>query len=301
MNLEIVVPCHNEEKNIKKFFIEINYVLRDKIDFNIIFVNDGSTDNTLDEIKKLDNVRYISFSRNFGKEAAIFAGLKHTKADYVILMDCDFQDPPSLIPEMIDYIDDYDIVATRRVSRIGEPKIRSFFARNFYKVMNRLTNIELVDGARDFRLMKRIVVDAVLDINENNRFSKGIFQWIGFNTKWIEYENIKRSEGETSWSFWRLFAYSIEGIVSFTVAPLYLSTVIGIIFSIISFIFILFVVVRTLLFGDPVSGWPSTMSVILFIGGIQLFSIGILGQYVGKTYVETKNRPKYIIKEDNFD
>ena len=301
MNLEIVVPCHNEEKNIKKFFIEINYVLRDKIDFNIIFVNDGSTDNTLDEIKKLDNVRYISFSRNFGKEAAIFAGLKHTKADYVILMDCDFQDPPSLIPEMIDYIDDYDIVATRRVSRIGEPKIRSFFARNFYKVMNRLTNIELVDGARDFRLMKRIVVDAVLDINENNRFSKGIFQWIGFNTKWIEYENIKRSEGETSWSFWRLFAYSIEGIVSFTVAPLYLSTVIGIIFSIISFIFILFVVVRTLLFGDPVSGWPSTMSVILFIGGIQLFSIGILGQYVGKTYVETKNRRQYIIQEDNFD
>ena len=200
---------------------------------------------------------------------------------------------------MIEYIDEYDIVATRRVSRKGEPKIRSFFARNFYKIMNGITNMELVDGARDFRLMKRIVVDAVLDLNENNRFSKGIFQWIGFNTKWIEYENILRKDGETSWSFWELLAYSIEGIVSFTVAPLYISTIIGIIFSIIAFIFILFIVLRTILFGDPVSGWPSTISIILFIGGIQLFSIGILGQYLAKTYIETKNRPKYIIKEEN--
>ena len=272
MKLEIVVPCYNEEKNIEKFFNEINDVLKD-IDFNIIFVNDGSSDNTLEKIKKLNNVNYISFSRNFGKEAAIYAGLKKTTADYVILMDADLQDPPSLIPEMIEYIDDYDIVATRRVSRIGEPKIRSFFARKFYKIMNKTTNIELVDGARDFRLMKRIVVDAVLDLNENNRFSKGIFQWVGFNTKWIEYENIIRNNGETSWSFWRLFAYSIEGIVSFTVAPLYISTLVGIIFSIIAFIFIVFIVVRTLLFGDPVSGWPSTISVILLIGGIQLFSI----------------------------
>lgn len=300
MKLEIVVPCYNEEKNIEKFFNEINDVLKD-IDFNIIFVNDGSSDNTLEKIKKLNNVNYISFSRNFGKEAAIYAGLKKTTADYVILMDADLQDPPSLIPEMIEYIDDYDIVATRRVSRIGEPKIRSFFARKFYKIMNKTTNIELVDGARDFRLMKRIVVDAVLDLNENNRFSKGIFQWVGFNTKWIEYENIIRNNGETSWSFWRLFAYSIEGIVSFTVAPLYISTLVGIIFSIIAFIFIVFIVVRTLLFGDPVSGWPSTISVILLIGGIQLFSIGILGQYLAKTYIETKNRPKYIIKEDNFE
>ena len=300
MKLEIVVPCYNEEKNIEKFFNEINNVLKD-IDFNIIFVNDGSSDNTLEKIKKLNNVNYISFSRNFGKEAAIYAGLKKTTADYVILMDADLQDPPSLIPEMIEYIDDYDIVATRRVSRIGEPKIRSFFARKFYKIMNKTTNIELVDGARDFRLMKRIVVDAVLDLNENNRFSKGIFQWVGFNTKWIEYENIIRNNGETSWSFWRLVAYSIEGIVSFTVAPLYISTLVGIIFSIIAFIFILFIVVRTLLFGDPVSGWPSTISVILLIGGIQLFSIGILGQYLAKTYIETKNRPKYIIKEDNFE
>ena len=241
------------------------------------------------------------FSRNFGKEAAIYAGLKKTKADYVILMDVDLQDPPSLIPEMIKYIDDYDIVATRRVTRTGEPKIRSFFARRFYKIMNRLSDIELVDGARDFKLMNRHVVDSVLELKENNRFSKGIFEWVGFNTKWIEYENVTRTEGETSWSFWKLFKYSIEGIVSFTVAPLYISAIIGIIFSIVAFIAILIIVIKTLLFGDPVSGWPSTISVILLIGGIQLFSIGILGQYLAKVYTETKNRPKYIIKEDNLD
>lgn len=301
MNLDIVVPCYNEEKNIRRFYSEIDKVLTDDVDWRIIYVNDGSKDNTLNEIKKLEKAKYISFSRNFGKEAAIYAGLKNTTAEYVILMDVDLQDPPSLIPEMFEYIDDYDIVATRRVTRTGEPKIRSFFARRFYRIMNRLSNIELVDGARDFRLMKRYVVDSVLELNEINRFSKGIFQWVGFDTKWIEYENIQRAEGETSWSFWQLFKYSIEGIVSFTVAPLYLSTIIGIIFSIISFISILFIVLRTLLFGDPVSGWPSTISIILLIGGIQLFSIGVLGQYLAKTYIETKNRPKYIIKEDNFD
>lgn len=299
MKLDIVVPCYNEEKNIEKFFTQISYVLKD-IDFNIIFVNDGSSDNTLNEIKKLKDVSFISFSRNFGKEAAIYAGLSKATADYVILMDVDLQDPPSLIPEMMKYVDEYDIVATRRVTRAGEPKIRSFFARLFYKLMNKISDIELVDGARDFRLMNRSVVDSVLELNENNRFSKGIFEWIGFNTKWIEYENVERIEGETSWSFWQLFKYSIEGIVSFTVAPLYLSTIMGIIFSIIAFISIIFIVIRTLLFGDPVSGWPSTISIILFIGGIQLLSIGILGQYLAKTYIETKNRPKYIIKEDNF-
>lgn len=301
MNLEIVVPCYNEEKNIRRFYSEIDKVLNDDIDWQIIFVNDGSKDETLNEIKKLEKAKYISFSRNFGKEAAIYAGLKNTTAEYVILMDVDLQDPPSLIPEMLSYIDDYDIVATRRVTRTGEPKIRSFFARRFYHIMNRMSDIELVDGARDFRLMKRNVVDSVLELNEINRFSKGIFQWIGFDTKWLEYENIQRLEGETSWSFWQLFKYSIEGIVSFTVAPLYISTIIGIIFSIISFIFILFIVLRTLFFGDPVSGWPSTISIILFIGGIQLFSIGVLGQYLAKTYIETKKRPKYIVKEDNFD
>lgn len=300
MKLDIVVPCYNEEKNIKIFYNEINNVLANDIEWNIIFVNDGSSDNTLNEIKKLNDVNYISFSRNFGKEAAIYAGLSKATADYVILMDVDLQDPPSLIPEMIEHIDNFDVVATRRVTRAGEPKIRSFFARLFYKLMNKISDIELVDGARDFRLMNRNVVDSILELNENNRFSKGIFEWVGFNTKWIEYENVERIEGETSWSFWQLFKYSIEGIVSFTVAPLYISTIMGIIFSIMAFISIIFIVIRTLLFGDPVSGWPSTISIILFIGGIQLLSIGILGQYLAKTYVETKNRPKYIIKEDNF-
>lgn len=300
MKLEIVVPCYNEEKNIKIFYNEIFDVLNDFVDWTIIFVDDGSTDNTLNEIKKLEkNVKYISFSRNFGKEAAIYAGLKKTTENYIILMDVDLQDPPSLIPEMISHINEYDIVATRRIDRKGEPRIRSFFARIFYKIMNKISNIELVDGARDYRLMNRYVVDSILELNENNRFSKGIFQWIGFNTKWIKYENIERKEGDTSWSFWKLLKYSFEGIMSFTVAPLYISTVIGIIISILAFISILFIVIRTLLFGDPVSGWPSTISIILFIGGIQLFSIGILGQYLAKTYIETKNRPKYIIKEEN--
>lgn len=300
MKLEIVVPCYNEEKNIEIFYNEIYNVLNDSVDWTIIFVDDGSTDDTLNEIKKLEkNVKYISFSRNFGKEAAIYAGLKKTSEDYVILMDADLQDPPSLIPEMISNIEEYDIVATRRVNRKGEPKIRSFFAKIFYKIMNKMSNIELIDGARDFRLMKRYVVDSILELNENNRFSKGIFQWVGFNTKWIEYENIERKTGKTSWSFWQLFKYSLEGIMSFTVAPLYISTIIGIVISILAFISILFIVIRTLLFGDPVSGWPSTISVILFIGGIQLFSIGILGQYLAKTYIETKNRPKYITKEEN--
>lgn len=300
MKLEIVVPCYNEEKNIEIFYNEINNVLNDFVDWTIIFVDDGSTDDTLNEIKKLEkNVKYISFSRNFGKEAAIYAGLKKTSEDYVILMDADLQDPPSLIPEMISNIEEYDIVATRRINRKGEPKIRSFFAKLFYKIMNKMSNIELIDGARDFRLMKRYVVDSILELNENNRFSKGIFQWVGFNTKWIEYENIERKTGKTSWSFWQLFKYSLEGIMSFTVTPLYVSTIIGIVISILAFISILFIVIRTLLFGDPVSGWPSTISVILFIGGIQLFSIGILGQYLAKTYIETKNRPKYITKEEN--
>ena len=303
MNLEIVVPCYNEEKNIETFYNEINNVLKDDTDWKIIFVNDGSADNTLNEIKKINDerVKYISFSRNFGKESAIYAGLKNTTAEYVILMDVDLQDPPSLIPEMLNDIEDYDIVATRRTTRKGEPKIRSFFAHRFYRIMNRISNVELVDGARDFRLMKRYVVDSVLELNEYNRFSKGIFQWVGFSTKWIEYENIERKEGETSWSFWQLVNYSIEGILSFTTAPLYASTFIGMVLSIVSFIFILFIILKTLLFGDPVSGWPSLISTVLFIGGIQLFSIGILGQYLAKTYTETKNRPKYIIKEDNLD
>ena len=303
MNIEIIVPCYNEEKNISTFYNEIDNVLNDDIDWKILFINDGSSDNTINEIKDLkkNNVYYLSFSRNFGKEAAIYAGLKNSTSEYVILMDADLQDPPLLIPEMISYMEDYDVVAARRVSRKGEPKIRSFFAMQFYRIMNRLCDMDVVDGARDFRLMKRYVVDSILELKEYNRFSKGIFQWIGFNTKWIEYENIERNDGETSWSFGELFRYSIEAIVSFSIAPLHFSTIMGILFSIISFIVILFIIVRTLLFGDPVSGWPSTISIILFIGGIQLFTIGILGQYLAKTYIEFKKRPKYIIKEYKLD
>ena len=298
--LDIVVPCYNEEEMLPIFYNEVSNNLKN-INWNVIFVNDGSNDNTLEVIKKLknsyDNVKYISFSRNFGKESAIYAGLDYSTGDYIVLMDADLQDPPSLIPEMLKYISKYDIVGTRRVTRKGEPIIRSFFARLFYKIANKITKIELVDGARDFRLMKREVVNAILDLKEYNRFSKGIFQWVGFETKWLEYENIERQKGETSWSFWGLFKYSLEGIVSFTTAPLHIATIIGIFFSIIAFLSIIVIVIKTLLFGDPVEGWPSTISIILFLSGIQLFAAGIIGEYLAKIYLESKKRPIYIIKE----
>ncbi len=298
--LDIVVPCYNEEEMLQIFYKELTNNLKN-IKWNVIFINDGSSDNTLEVIKELknnyDNVKYLSFSRNFGKESAIYAGLEYSSADYVVLMDADLQDPPSLIPKMLEYINDYDIVGSRRVSRKGEPPIRSFFARLFYKISNKITKVKLVDGARDFRLMKREVVNAILDLKEYNRFSKGIFQWVGFETKWLEYENIERAKGETSWSFWGLFKYSVEGIVSFTTAPLHIATFIGIFFSIIAFLAIVFIVVRTLLFGDPVGGWPSTISIILFLSGIQLFAAGIIGEYLAKIYLESKKRPIYIIKE----
>lgn len=298
--LDIVVPCYNEEEMLPIFYKEVSNNLKN-INWNVIFVNDGSNDNTLEVIKKLknsyDNVKYISFSRNFGKESAIYAGLDYSTRDYIILMDADLQDPPSLIPEMLKYISKYDIVGTRRVTRKGEPPIRSLFARLFYKIANKITKIELVDGARDFRLMKREVVNAILDLKEYNRFSKGIFQWVGFETKWLEYENIERQKGETSWSFWELFKYSIEGIVSFTTTPLHIATIIGIFFSIIAFLSIIVIVIKTLLFGDPVEGWPSTISIILFLSGIQLFAAGIIGEYLAKIYLESKKRPLYIIKE----
>ena len=291
--LDIVVPCYNEEEMLPIFYNEVSNNLKN-INWNVIFVNDGSNDNTLEVIKKLknsyDNVKYISFSRNFGKESAIYAGLDYSTGDYIVLMDADLQDPPSLIPEMLKYISKYDIVGTRRVTRKGEPIIRSFFARLFYKIANKITKIELVDGARDFRLMKREVVNAILDLKEYNRFSKGIFQWVGFETKWLEYENIERQKGETSWSFWGLFKYSIEGIVSFTTAPLHIATIIGIFFSIIAFLSIIVIVIKTLLFGDPVEGWPSTISIILFLSGIQLFAAGIIGEYLAKIYLESKKR-----------
>lgn len=298
--LDIVVPCYNEEEMLQIFYKEVSDNLKN-IKWNVIFVNDGSNDNTLEVIKELknsyDNVKYISFSRNFGKESAIYAGLDYSTEDYVVLMDADLQDPPSLIPKMMEYIKEYDIVGTRRVTRKGEPFIRSFFARLFYKIANKITKIELVDGARDFRLMKREVVNAILDLKEYNRFSKGIFQWVGFETKWLEYENIERQKGESSWSFWELFKYSIEGIVSFTTAPLHIATITGIFFSIIAFLAIIVIVIKTLLFGKHVEGWPSTVSIILFLSGIQLFAAGIIGEYLAKIYLESKKRPIYIIKE----
>lgn len=298
--LDIVVPCYNEEEMLQIFYKEVSDNLKN-IKWNVIFVNDGSNDNTLEVIKELknsyDNVKYISFSRNFGKESAIYAGLDYSTEDYVVLMDADLQDPPSLIPKMMEYIKEYDIVGTRRVTRKGEPFIRSFFARLFYKIANKITKIELVDGERDFRLMKREVVNAILDLKEYNRFSKGIFQWVGFETKWLEYENIERQKGESSWSFWELFKYSIEGIVSFTTAPLHIATITGIFFSIIAFLAIIVIVIKTLLFGEHVEGWPSTVSIILFLSGIQLFAAGIIGEYLAKIYLESKKRPIYIIKE----
>lgn len=302
MNLDIIVPCYNEEELIEPFYNEVLKVLKDsKLDWNILFVDDGSQDNTLIKIKELaeknNNIKFISFSRNFGKESAIFAGLENSDSDYVIIMDVDLQDPPEMIIEMFKNIDSFDMIATRRVTRKGEPVIRSFFARLFYKLINKFVKIDIVDGARDFRLMNREVVEAILQLNEYNRFSKGLFQWVGFETKWLEYENVERNVGESSWSFWNLFKYAVEGILSFTTAPLHISTVCGIIFSVVAFISIIFIVIRTLLFGDPVEGWPSTISVILFIGGIQLLTIGILGQYLAKTYLEVKNRPIYIVKE----
>ena len=302
--LSIVVPCFNEEDSVEIFYSEVKKALK-SIVFEVIFVNDGSSDDTLSKIKGLafefSNVKYISFSRNFGKESALYAGLVKSSGDLVCVMDVDLQDPPSLLPEMISEIGEYDIVATRRVTRKGEPVIKSFFARMFYKLFNRVSKIDLVDGARDYRVMTRQVVDALLELEEYNRFSKGLFQWVGFKTKWLEYEYIERVAGETSWSFWGLFSYSIEGIVAFTAVPLSISTFFGMIFSIIAFLLLIFIVIRTLFFSNPVAGWTSLVCIILLLGGIQLFSIGILGKYLEKTYTESKNRPIYIIKETNID
>jgi len=306
--ISIVVPCFNESDSIDEFHSEVTGVLKGmNCDWEIVFVDDGSGDDTLAKIKRLAdddiNVKYLSFSRNFGKESALYAGLMNSRGDYVAVMDADLQDPPGLLPEMLETLNssDFDIVATRRISREGEPVIRSFSARIFYKIINRFSKLDFVDGARDYRLMTRQVVDAVLQLNETNRFSKGLFTWVGFNTKWIEYENIQRAHGETSWSFWQLFKYSIEGIVAFTTIPLSISTYFGLIFSIFAFILIIFLVVRNILFSDPVQGWTSTFCMMLLLGGIQLFSIGILGKYLEKTYIEIKNRPIYIVKESNMD
>ena len=309
--ISVIVSCYNEEQALPLFYEEMERVRKQDFDgiaeFEYIFVNDGSKDNTLKEIKELrekdKKVRYISFSRNFGKEAAMLAGLEAAEGDYVTLMDADLQDPPSLLRQMYNAIKEegYDCVGTRRVTRKGEPPIRSFFARMFYKIINKMSSIEMVDGARDYRLMKRKVVDAIISLKEYNRYSKGLFSFVGFDTKWIEYENVERVAGETKWSFWKLFKYAIEGITAFSTTPLILSSLIGIIFCILSFVAIIFIIVRTLVNGDPTAGWPSLVCIIVFVSGVQLFSIGIIGQYLSKTYLEVKNRPIYIIKETEKD
>lgn len=305
MTISVVVPCFNEEESIPLFYAEMERV-REVMgtEFEYIFINDGSSDNTLSVLRDLNLVNpkahYISFSRNFGKEAALHAGLQHAKGNYVTVMDVDLQDPPELLIEMkkrLDEVVELDCVGTRRVTREGEPPIRSFFARMFYKLINHISQVEMVDGARDFRLMRRPMVDAILELSEYNRFSKGIFAWVGFETQYLEYKNVERVAGKTSWNFWSLFKYSIEGIVNFSDAPLNIAFVGGLLSWFLAFIMVVFIVVRTLVFGDPTSGWPSLMTVILFLGGFQLLTIGILGKYIGKIFMETKKRPVYVIKE----
>ena len=308
--ISVIVSCYNEEKALPLFYEEMERVRKqdfNEIEFEDIFVDDGSKDKTLEEIKKLkqndEKVRFVSFSRNFGKEAAMFAGIEASTGDYVTLMDADLQDPPKLLRKMYDTIktEGYDCVGTRRVTRKGEPPIRSFFARMFYKIINKMSCIEMVDGARDYRLMTRQMIEAIKSLKEYNRYSKGLWSFVGFKTKWIEYENVERVAGETKWSFWKLFKYALEGITAFSTAPLIMSSVIGLLFCLIAFILILAIVIRTLVFGDPTSGWPSLVCIIVFVSGIQLFSLGIIGQYLSKTYLEVKNRPIYIIKETEKD
>lgn len=305
--ISVIVPCYNEQESLPYFYEEISKVMNEmsEFQFEIIGINDGSKDNTLNELKKLsDNdkrIKYISFSRNFGKEAAIYAGLKNSNGDYVVIMDADLQDPPQLLVNMMKEIKTgYDSVATRRVTRVGEPAIRSFFARIFYRIMNRISSTEIVDGARDYRLMTKQFVDSLLDLSEYNRFSKGLFGWVGYETKWLEFENVERIAGETKWSFWKLLVYSVEGIVAFSTAPLAIAAFMGVLFCILAFVFIIFIVIRTMAYGDPVSGWPSTICIMLLLGGIQLLCVGILGEYLAKTYLETKHRPLYICKETNI-
>lgn len=303
--ISIIVPCYNEQESLPLFYDEITKVAKKmkKVEFEFLFINDGSKDSTLDILRNLSEsdsrVRYVSFSRNFGKEAAMYAGFSNATGDYVAVMDADLQDPPALLPEMYDAItkEGYDSVATRRVTRQGEPPIRSFFARMFYKLINKISNADIVDGARDYRLMTRQMVDSILSMSEYNRFSKGIFGWVGFDTKWLAYENVERVAGETKWNFWKLFIYSLEGIVAFSTVPLTIASIFGILFCIIAFFMIVFIIIRTMVFGDPTSGWPSLACILFLTSGIQLFCMGIMGQYLSKTYLETKKRPIYIAKE----
>jgi glycosyltransferase involved in cell wall biosynthesis len=304
--LSIVVPCYNEQEAAPIFYDTV-HGMEDKlssVELEFIFVDDGSKDDTLDVLRGLhakdERVHYVSFSRNFGKEAGIYAGLEKSTGDYVVIMDVDLQDPPAMLPEMLSYIEsgEYERVATRRVDRKGEPPIRSWFARKFYKLMNKISSADIVDGARDYQMMTRKVVDAILAMGEYNRFSKGIFGWVGFKSKWLEFENVERVAGETKWSFWKLFIYAIDGIVAFSTAPLIMASVFGVIMCLVAFIFILVIIVKTVVFGDPTSGWPSMVCIILLVSGIQLLCMGVLGQYMAKTYLETKKRPIYLVQEE---
>lgn len=306
--ITIIVPCYNEQESLPIFYKEITKVLKNAdYDYELVFVNDGSKDKTLEILKEISqtdkHVYYLSFSRNFGKEAAMYAGFCNAHGDFVAVMDADMLDPPALLPQMLEILQtgEYDSVATRRVNREGEPPVRSWFSRKFYHIINKISDADIVDGARDFRLMKREMVDAIVSMSEYNRFSKGIFGWIGFRTYWLPYENIERVAGETKWSFWKLFKYAMDGIINFSQVPLSVASWFGIIMTFCSFILLLFIIVRKLVFGDPVAGWASTVCVVIFIGGIQLFCLGIMGQYIAKTYMETKKRPHYILLESNME
>lgn len=308
--ISILVPCYNEEENIALFWREVTHVFKEKLsayELELLYVDDGSRDRTLEEIKKLaqedERVRYLSFSRNFGKEAALYAGLEHASGDYVAVMDVDLQDPPALLPQMVQELEsgEYDVVATRRENRTGEPPIRSFFARCFYKLIRRISDVDIVDGARDFRLMTRQYVNSLLELKEYNRFSKGLFGWVGYRVKWLSYENTPRAQGTTKWSFWKLFLYSIDGIVAFSVVPAVMAAAFGVIFCLAAFFFLIVVFVRAALYGDPVAGWPSLVCIMLLIAGIQFFFMGVLGEYLAKTYMEVKRRPVYLCRENNLE
>lgn len=306
--ISLIVPCLNEEQVLPVFYKELSDVMRTLTDYSyeVLFIDDGSSDNTLKVIKGFasedKHVKYISFSRNYGKEAAMYAGFCNVTGDYTAVLDADMQDPPSLLPEMIKILEqgEYDSVATRRVTREGEPPIRSWFAHQFYKLINKISDVNIVDGARDFRLMKRSMVDAIISVSEYNRFTKGIYGWIGFKTYWLPYENVKRAAGETKWSMWGLAKYALDGIVNFSTVPLNIASWSGIVMTLVSFLCLIFVIVRKLIFDDPVAGWASQVCIIIFIGGIQLFCMGIMGRYLAKLYVESKHRPHYIVAQDNL-
>lgn len=306
--ISLIIPCYNEQEALPIFHKEVTAVFSQMdIDYELIFVDDGSKDGTLLYLRELSekdsHVIYLSFSRNFGKEAAMYAGFCKAGGDYVAVMDADMQDPPSMLPEMLKILEtgEYDSVATRRVSREGEPPIRSWFARQFYKIINKISNADIVDGARDFRLMKHKMVEAVVSMGEYNRFSKGIFGWIGFRTYWMPYKNVERVAGETKWNFWKLFRYAVDGIINFSQVPLSIASCFGLIMTFCSFLLLLLIVIRKLIFGDPVAGWASTICIIVFIGGLQMFCLGIMGQYIARIYIETKHRPHYIIAETNCE